>query len=124
MCTLYISYTIIGSNGLKNTTCTALKEIASEQTQQECTTNGDIDCDTITCTGTFGLVEVDTTTKVLPCNKPPAVNLAADVTVGTQMYKVDETVSKTESIAVADGANLDVTLDQLDDAIGLQVVMG
>ena len=73
----------------------------------------------------FGPVEVSTTTKVLPCNEPPAVNLAADVTVGTQMYKVDETVSKSETIVVADGAaNLDVTLDQLDDSIGLQVVMG
>ena len=92
---------------------------------QECSTNGNINCDTLSCSAAFdGGIEVDTTLTVLSCNDPPAVNLIMDILVFTQMFPVNEIISESKEILVANGAaTLDITLDQLqlDSAIGLQV---
>ena len=124
MCTLY-PYTI-GCYGLEvNSTCTALQLIVSKQTLQECSTNGDTDCDTLSCSAELDDgVEIYTNITVLPCNDPPAINLVMTLFAFDNIFNVDKIISESEEISFANGAAIsDITLDQLqlDSAIGLQV---
>ena len=103
------------------TTCLALQQIASESDEElKCTTNKDKnECDTITCTATISGFQVITKLTVLPCGDIPAVHITIEV---AGSVTVDEELSKSQELTIFPNvATADVTLNQLDGAIGIQV---
>ena len=100
------------------TTCLALQQIAVESRQEIiCKTNGGIDCDTLSCDTELHGVTVTIDYIVLPCNGTPALNIVAKF---GEMLVTDKVLSKSEEFVVLT-FTANVTLDQLDGAIGLQV---
>lgn len=76
-----------------------------------CTTN--TDCDGVDCT--TGLINAKVT--ILPCNDPPGIQLKITSAGAVQ---TDETVTDFTQISIG-AIQGNVTVDQLDDAIGVEV---
>ena len=95
-----------------------MQQIAQASDEElKCTTNGEKnECDTLICSATLNSVTVTTTLTVLPCGDIPAVH----ITIGSVL--VDEELSESQGITIFPNfATADVTLNQLDGAIGIQV---
>ena len=103
------------------TTCQVLQQIANASNKElKCTTNREkkSDCDTLTCTAMLFDVPVITKLTVLPCANVPAVNITIEATG----IDIDEMLSESQMITIWGGAvTVDVTLNQLDGAIGILV---
>ena len=100
--------------------CTALRQIASGAPDGwTCSTNQH--CDGVDCTLNFGGSGTYTSDVViLVCHLPhPAVHVVVATTSGVALF--NETVDHSEVIDYLGVVQLDVTLNQLQDAIGLQV---
>ena len=60
--------------------------------------------------------------RLLPCQTPPSVRLSAyEQTTGRLLF--DQTVSQSQQISVGSFATLDVTMTQMDSALGLKVLV-
>ena len=93
-----------------------MQQVANASNEKlECTTNGEkSDCDTVMCTTTFNGLPVIIELTVLPCEDLPAVHLIIEV---AGRVVIDEVLSKSAILQ----NTVNVTLDQLDGAIGIQV---
>ena len=101
------------------TTCQALRQIANASNEDlKCTTNGEKNCNTLTCTTTISNIPVVAELTVLSCADIPAVNMTVEA-VGNV---INEVLSESQMIPILPNvATADVTLDQLDGAIGILV---
>lgn len=84
-------------------------------TTQSCVT--DERCDGVTCS----LLGYKTSITTLPCNSPPAVTVVAMDSNDTVLFS--RTVDHTQQIPLVGGATLLVTVNQLTEAIGVEVCM-
>ena len=103
------------------TTCQALQQIANASSEDlECTTNEEKNnCDTLTCTTTLNNIPVITELTVLSCADIPSVHITLEA-AGSVV--ADVVLSESQMITIlANVATADVTLDQLDGAIGILV---
>ncbi|CAI8022982.1 hypothetical protein GBAR_LOCUS13460 [Geodia barretti] len=107
------------------TTCLALQHIAvnAGKTSVTCTTDSVDNCDTISCT-----VQLPNTTpvqyklQVLPCKEDtPAIHVFVKRTSGDDNGAINQVLTGSKEVPVFQNMTLDVTLKQLDGAIGLQV---
>ena len=101
------------------TTCQALQQVANASNEDlECTTNGEKNCDTLTCTTAISNIPVTAELTVLSCADIPAVNMTVEA-VGKV---INEVLSESQVIPIVPNlVTADVTLDQLDGAIGILV---
>ena len=73
----------------------------------------------MTCTATINNIPVITELVVLPCADVPSVHITIEA---FERVVVDEVLSKSQMIIIFENvATADITLDQLDRAIGIQV---
>ena len=100
------------------TTCLALQQIAADASEElSCNTNGNEDCDTVVCTTDIMGLPLVTEFNVLSCNDPPAI---AVIIMGGSSVIFDGVLTESQEIALF-SSKLDITLDQLHNAIGLEV---
>ena len=101
------------------TTCQALQQVADASNEDlECTTNGEKNCDTLTCTTAISNIPVTAELTVLSCADIPSVNMSVEA-VGNV---INEVLSESQKITIVPNlVTADVTLDQLDGAIGILV---
>jgi hypothetical protein len=106
-----------GSDG-KNTTCSVLEEIAANAEFFTCTADTTEPCDTVDCSA-FDLYTAEFV--LLPCRTPPAIRIV--INQGETLV-LDETIDHSGVIVVPQlfGLVLNITLDQFEDALGLQVI--
>ena len=102
-------------------TCSALDSLVGNVNHMECTRNNQ--CDTVDCTITFSSFSgTPLTLTLLPCRDPrPGVDVVVrDRDSGSLI--LDRIIDRTMTdIDLGSGATLDVTLDQLANAIGVEV---
>ncbi|CAI8013842.1 hypothetical protein GBAR_LOCUS8714 [Geodia barretti] len=101
----------------KNTTCSVLEEIAANAEVFTCTADTTEPCDTVDCSA-FDLYTAEFV--LLPCRTPPAIRIVINQ---EETPVLDETIDRSRVIVVPQllGLVLNITLDQFEDAIGLQV---
>jgi hypothetical protein len=102
----------------KNTTCSVLEEIAANAEFFTCTADTTEPCDTVDCSA-FDLYTAEFV--LLPCRTPPAIRIV--INQGETLV-LDETIDHSGVIVVPQlfGLVLNITLDQFEDALGLQVI--
>ena len=84
----------------------------------DCTTNG---CDTLICNALFGVTPISYNVTILPCNDPPGIKYRQ--AFGGQLI-INRVFTKTENYTVpGDLATIEVTVDQLDEELGIQVYL-
>ena len=101
-------------------TCQALETLQSSAQSLICNRNDQ--CDTVHCRVTDTTVQVFISAAnltLLPCNQPPAVRLSINNPSGGVV--VDRVISQSENIFLPPQITLNVTLDQLTNAIGFEV---
>ena len=109
---------------LSDDTCTVLERIASRQSRApggfnfNCLRNQQ--CDRVDCTANFGISRYRSSLVILACQLPqPAVHI--DIVTPNGVALVNETVTNSERVSLLELLRLNITLDQLQNAIGLQV---
>ena len=97
-------------------TCQALDELVTNPAASSCSRNNA--CDAVSCSTQTPFPSLEITLQLLPCEDPPAVRtvIAKEGTV-----LLDDVYNQSVSGIDAGGVTLDITIDQLDDAIGLEV---
>ena len=109
----------IGNCGNGDGTCSVLRNIVYNVSSDDCTTNGEKDCDTLSCTGMYDGQPFRYDVTILPCNHSATVNVRLSYS-GTIV--LDEEFSESGEAKILGLATLEVTLDHLDDhTIGLEV---
>jgi hypothetical protein len=105
----------------KNTTCAVLAQLAADSEFFECVADSTEPCDTVSCTNELVGRVYSALIVLMPCVSPAAVRL--EVREGETVL-VDKTVDRSETVEVPElfGLVLDITLDQFEDAIGLEVL--
>ena len=106
-------------------TCSALEGMAGEAPDSfSCSTNTEATrgtCDTVTCDTELLGTNYRAIAKVLPCHTPPAVMMVF-LDVGSGRVLLNHTFTRSEEESILSGlVTVSVTLDQLENAIGLQV---
>ena len=81
---------------------------------QRCVTNAG--CDGVVCS----LLGYKTAVSTLPCNSPPAVTVVVVDSNNTVLFM--RTVDQTQQMPLVGGATLLVTVNQLTEAIGMEVM--
>ena len=102
-------------------TCLALQKAANTSNEElKCTANGEkSDCDTLMCTTMLHGQPVITKLTVLPCADIPAVHITIEA---AGRVFINEILSESQTIPIVpNSVTVDITLDQLDGAIGIQV---
>ena len=94
-----------------------LESIAADPSN-DCATNEA--CDGLDCSISALGLQFSAALTILPCNDPPAVRIVL-TNPSNDAVLVDETVDHSQEISGPFGVVIDVTLDQLPGAIGLQV---
>ena len=94
-----------------------LEEIAANAEVFTCTADTTEPCDTVDCSA-FDLYTAEFV--LLPCRTPPAIRIVINQ---EETPVLDETIDRSRVIVVPQllGLVLNITLDQFEDAIGLQV---
>ena len=94
-----------------------LEEIAANAEFFTCTADTTEPCDTVDCSA-FDLYTAEFV--LLPCRTPPAIRIVINQ---EETPVLDETIDRSRVIVVPQllGLVLNITLDQFEDAIGLQV---
>lgn len=109
---------------LSHDTCAVLERIVSGLSRApdgfsyNCIKNQQ--CDRIDCTINFGTVPYRSSIVILACQLPqPAVHI--DIMAPNGFTVVNETVANSTVVSFLELLRLNITLDQLQNAIGLQV---
>ena len=105
---------------LENSTCAVLSRLASSAEFFECVSDTTPPCQTVWCTNSLAGKDYSAVIVLVPCVTPAAVRL-----VMSEEGKVllNKTIDHSQEITIPElfGLILIVTLDQFQDAIGLQV---
>ena len=87
----------------------------------DCTTNGEKDCDTLICNTLYDATPISYNVTILPCNDPPGIQYRQ--AAGGQLV-INQVFTKTENYTVPGfSVTIEVTVDQLDEEIGIQVYL-
>lgn len=105
-------------------TCAAMDEIIELNEERNFTCNLTQNCDGITCFIPVESFFIPATIRILPCANPVAAHVVIDFDLAN-IELLNALVSNRDTLPVLFGedevATLDVTVDQLDNALGLQI---